>query len=463
MTQERMSLVGLLNMNAGWIGIQFGWGLQLAYASALFEFLGARPTDLALLWLPAPLSGLFVQPLAGHLSDRMWTRWGRRRPLFLGGAIMGAIALALLPRATSLRMATGLICVLDCAANVASVAFRAFVGDLLPSDQQTQGFAVQSILICLGAVSASAFAYACETFLGKSDSWDEGVPRPIRFAFYTGAVVYVVSASWTVFTTPERDVHIGGVAKTQRVTVGQVLRAPLYGLRTMPPTMKQLAPVHCLGHAGLYLFYLYLAPGISRVHFGARDEQDPRYTQGVEFAGVMISTYNMVAAPFAIVLPKIAAKIGRPVAHSAALCVGGLSLILVRLAPNKATLLACMFGTGLAWASILTLPFAMLLSCLSQESVGMYVGVNNLFVVLPEVVGSLVAGWVLENLLGGQELSQIAVGGCFMLLGSLLSLRIDDVGARREGAGKFEMVSGSPQKVRSPPRVLQTPALDLEQ
>eukprot|EP01062_Namystynia_karyoxenos_P070076 TRINITY_DN65463_c0_g1_i1.p1 TRINITY_DN65463_c0_g1~~TRINITY_DN65463_c0_g1_i1.p1 ORF type:complete len:474 (+),score=115.48 TRINITY_DN65463_c0_g1_i1:89-1510(+) len=426
----------LVNMNVGWIGIQFGWGLQFAYASALFETLGAKPEDIALLWLPAPVSGLLAQPIAGHLSDRIWTPWGRRRPLFIASAIVGGIALLLLPRAPNLRTAAVLVWVLDAAANTASVAFRALIGDMLPAEQQTQGFAVQSVLICIGALSAAAFAWACEALHGsqKGADWSRGhgVPGPIAAAFNAGAVVYIVSAVWSVVHTPERPP--AEKTHSQHVSLLQVMRAPLYGVRNMPPTMRQLAPVHCLGHAGLYAFYLYLAPGVARKHFGATDEKDPRYTQGVEFAGLMISFYNMCAAPCAIMLPRIARRLTRPVTHACCLGVGGLSLLLVRLMPRKELLFACMIGTGVAWASILTLPFAILLGCVPRESVGMYCGVNNLFVVFPETVGSFAAGWVLDNLLGGDELKAVAVGGAFMMMGGVLALRIDDA-AGRESAG----------------------------
>eukprot|EP01065_Artemidia_motanka_P005506 TRINITY_DN12651_c0_g1_i2.p1 TRINITY_DN12651_c0_g1~~TRINITY_DN12651_c0_g1_i2.p1 ORF type:complete len:498 (+),score=142.09 TRINITY_DN12651_c0_g1_i2:53-1495(+) len=449
----------LVHMSMGWIGIQFGWGLQLAYGSALFEYLGARPSDIALMWLPAPVSGLLVQPLAGHLSDRLWTRWGRRRPLFVTGACIGAVALMLLPRAPSLRVAGALVCLLDCAANIASVAFRALIGDMVPPRQQTRAFAVQSVMICVGALSATAFAWAVEALHGGKPEASEGrVPGPIVTAFHSGALIYIVSAAWTVSSVSE---PAPSSAKTQVTSLSQVLRAPLYGLRNMPPTMRQLAPVHCLGHAGLYMFYLYLAPGVARVHFGAADEKDPRYTQGVEFAGLMISFYNMFAAPFSVVLPKFAGKVGRPAAHSCCLFVGGISLLLTRYAPSKTALLACMLGTGLAWAGILSLPFAILLACLPRESVGMYCGVNNLFVVLPEIMGSFVTGWLLEKVFGGNELSLVAVGGGFMLLGSALALRIDDVGAKGEGVhamtglqvDALRQASLSPQRKKASPHL----------
>jgi maltose/moltooligosaccharide transporter len=417
-------------MSFGFFGIQFGWGLQMANTSAIFEHLGANADQLPILWLAAPLTGLIVQPIIGNLSDNTWGPLGRRRPYFLMGAISGSLALIWMPNPGSLWMAVGLLWVLDTAANISMEPFRAFVSDLLPAKQRTKGFAMQSLFIGLGAVLASALPWILSNVFGWTDSGDgNGVPAVVKTSFYIGAVFFFGTVLWTVLTTeerPPRDMAAFKEQQERRLGVGATLREIVVAIQQMPKTMRQLAWVQGFSWLGMYCVFLYFPPAIAHNLFGATDESSPLYSQGIEWAGLCIAAYNAVCFLASFVLPKLAAATSRPIAHALCLTCGGLGLISLWFVPSPRWALLPMLGLGIAWSSILSLPYAMLAGALPAKKGGIYMGIFNMFIVLPEIIVSLGLGWIMAHLLDNNRLLAVVLGGLCFLIAVPFTLRVTE-------------------------------------
>jgi len=348
----------LLNMSFGFLGIQFGWGLQLANMSAVYERLGARPDQVPLLWLAAPLTGLLVQPIIGALSDRTWGRLGRRRPYFLTGAILASIALFAMPRSSALWMAAGLLWVLDASINISMEPFRAFVADKLDASQRTAGFVMQSFFIGVGASLANALPLLFSR-MGVQGSTASGVPLSVKYAFQVGAGVFLLAVLWTVVTTsefPPEDPAAWDRARRGRRGLGALLGEISASVREMPATMRQLAVVQLFTWLGLFCMWLFFVPATARHVFGATDAQSALYTQGIEWGGFVFAFYSITCFVVALALPKLAAVSSRKTVHAAALLCGSAGLLSVPLIHNKYVLLLSMVGVGIAWASISRCP-----------------------------------------------------------------------------------------------------------
>ena len=355
MARTRLTPPQLFNMSFGFLGIQFGWGLQLANMSAVYERLGARPDQVPLLWLAAPMTGLLVQPVIGALSDRTWGPLGRRRPYFLTGAILASIALFLMPTSTTLWMAATLLWVLDASINISMEPFRAFVADKLPLSQRTQGFVMQSLMIGIGASLANALPYLFAVF-GVRGNTAGGIPTSVRYSFETGAVVFLLAVLWTVFTTtefPPEDMAAFDRARRGRTGLGPLVGEIGDSLRKMPATMRQLAVVQLVTWMGLFCMWLFFVPAVARHVFGATDPQSALYTQGIEWGGLTFSFYSVTCFVVALGLPKLAELTSRKSVHAGALVCGGLALLSVFLIHDKYVLWLTMIGVGIAWASIL--------------------------------------------------------------------------------------------------------------
>ena len=432
MTQKKafLNFCQLWNMSVGFFGIQFGWGLQMANTSAIFEYLGADAHQLPLLWLAAPMTGLIVQPIIGHLSDHTWSPLGRRRPYFLAGAICSSIALVLMPNAPNLWMAAGLLWILDTSANVSMTPFRSFVGDLLPEEQHTQGFAMQSLFHGLGAVIASALPWLLAHGLGmvSSDS-TQTIPIAVQFSFYIGAAVFLGAVLWTVATTEELPPpDMDAFKRQQQAQSGWSSAAQeiFTALREMPPTMRQLAWVQGFSWLGMYCVFLYFPPAIAHNIFGAVDESSVLYTEGIEFAGLCMAAYNLVCCVIAFFLPKLAQWLGCKMTHTFCLLCGGVGLISLLFIHQPWLVLLSMGGLGVAWASILSIPYALLMSALPPKQNGMYMGIFNLFIVLPEILASLGLGWIMVHLLHENHLIAVVIGGACMFLAAWATQRVTE-------------------------------------
>lgn len=416
-------------MSIGFFGIQFGWGLQMANTSAIFEQLGADADQIPILWLAAPLTGLIVQPIIGNLSDNTWGPLGRRRPYFLVGAIFGSLALLWMPNAGSLWMAVGLLWILDTAANISMEPFRAFVSDLLPPKQRTKGFSMQSLFIGLGAVLASAMPWLLSNIFGVQESEPSGVPLVIKISFYTGAAFFLGTVVWTVFTTeerPPRDMEAFREQQERRLGVISTGREIVTAFRQMPTTMRQLAWVQGVSWLGMYCVFLYFPPAVAHNLFGATDESSALYSQGIEWAGICIAAYNAVCFGVSFLLPRLAAVTSRPVAHAMCLACGGLGLISLWFVPSPRWVLLPMIGLGVAWSSILSLPYAMLVGALPARKGGIYMGIFNMFIVLPEIIVSLGLGWIMAHLLDNNRLLAVVLGGVCFLIAVPLTLRVEE-------------------------------------
>jgi maltose/moltooligosaccharide transporter len=429
MQKPRQSFWQIWNMSFGFLGIQFGWGLQMANMSAIYEYLGARADQIPILWLAAPLTGLIVQPLIGNASDHTWTWLGRRRPYFLAGAILSSVALVLMPRCSTLWMAAGLLWILDTSINISMEPFRAFVADLLPEEQRTQGFAMQSLFIGLGAVVASALPWLLtNTFHVAQRSSSSVIPFPVRLSFYLGAAAFFGAVLWTIVSTKEYPPEVSSERHANTSQRRNQLMEIFTAIREMPLTMRQLAPVQLLTWLGLFCMWLYFPVAVARNVFGAADQNAPSYTAGVEWAGICFGMYSAVCFAFSFFLPWLAKLIGRKWTHSICLICGALGLLSVAFIHEKNLLLLSMTGVGIAWASTLSMPYSVLAASLPENRTGVYMGIFNFFIVLPEIIASLGFGWIMGHLLHNNRLAAVVCGGVFMLIAAALMQRVEDPG-----------------------------------
>ena len=432
MSEQRTKFSTIWNMSFGFLGIQFGWGLQMANMSAIYEYLGASADEIPMLWLAAPLTGLIVQPIIGHLSDHTWSpTLGRRRPYFLVGAILSSLALIAMPQSSALWMAAGLLWILDASINVSMEPFRAFVADLLPQQERTRGFAMQSFFLGVGAVRASAMPWMLTNWFGVAPSAPGTIPITVKLSFYIGSAAFFGAVLYTILTTkehPPADMEAFRKAKKQSAGIGATVSEVLAALKAMPLTMKQLAPVQLCTWLGLFCMWLYFPVAVARNVFGAPDTSSPLYQQGQEWAGVCFGAYSAVCFLFAFWLPVLAKKVGRKMTHTICLLCGAAGLMSVAVITKPALLLLSMTGVGIAWASTLSMPYAMLAGSLPEGKTGVYMGIFNFFIVIPEIVAALGFGWVMNNLLDNNRMAAVVAGGAFMALAAVLVLRVQDPG-----------------------------------
>ena len=419
------------NMSFGFLGIQFGWGLQMANMSAIYEYLGAKADQIPILWLAAPLTGLLVQPVIGHASDRTWGPLGRRRPYFLTGALLSSAALVLMPNSSALWMAAGLLWVLDASINISMEPFRAFVADLLPEQQRTRGFAMQSLFIGLGAVVASVLPWLLRNVFHVTAAVGETrvIPTTTRVSFYIGAAAFFGAVLWTILTTkeyPPDDLDAFRQMKKEKTGLASNAKEIFAAIRAMPQTMRQLAPVQLLTWLGLFCMWLYFPVAVARNVFGAPDTASPLYAEGVEWGGICFAVYSAVCFAFSLVLPVIANKLGRKNTHSLCLLCGALGLISVAIIHDKYILLLTMVGVGIAWASTLSMLYAVLAGSLPPGKTGVYMGIFNFFIVIPEILASLFFGWVMNHLLSNNRIAAVVAGGFFMAIAAALMQRVVD-------------------------------------
>ena len=438
--RPRLTYPQLFNMSFGFLGIQFGWGLQLANMSAIYERLGASPDNVPILWLAAPLTGLLVQPVIGALSDRTWGPLGRRRPYFLVGAILASIALFFMPTSRTLWMAAGLLWILDASINVSMEPFRAFVADKLDVSQRTAGFVVQSFFIGVGQTMANVLPYVLRE-MGVTGNTPSGIPLTVKYSFQAGAVVFLLCVLWTVFTTtefPPEDPAAFDRAKRGQSGIGALFADIGSSIREMPRTMKQLAVVQFFTWLGLFCMWMFFGSAVARHVFGATDAKSEAFAKGSEWGGVGFAVYSIVCFAVAFALPKLAAATSRKATHAAALVCGALGLLSVPLITDKYLLLLTMVGVGIAWASILSMPYAILSGALPAARMGVYMGVFNFFIVIPEICASLGFKHLIRLLFGADNpntpLYMVTMGGVSLLLAAALVARVTDAGEAPDSA-----------------------------
>lgn len=429
MQKPRLSFGQIWNMSFGFLGIQFGWGLQLANMSPIYKYLHAEESTLPYLWLAGPITGLLIQPIIGSMSDRTWNRLGRRRPYFLVGAILASVALFLMPDSSALWMAAGLLWILDASINITMEPFRAFVADKLPEEQRTLGFVMQSWFIGIGQTLANALPYLF-TSLGVVGVMATGIPLSVEYSFKIGAIVFLTAVVWTVITTkeyPPEDMEAFERLKREKKGVVAGFAEIASSLAEMPATMKQLAVVQFFTWFALPCMWQFFGIAIAHHVFGAPDEKSPLFAQGTEFGGLCFAVYNVVCFAIAFLLPGFAQATSRKAVHMIALICGGLGLISVLFVTNKWMLFASMAGVGIAWASILSMPYVMLSTAVPPARMGVYMGVFNLFIVIPQIVMSLVVPNIFNNLLGGDARNVVVLGGISLLISAASVFIVRDV------------------------------------
>ena len=432
MNKPRLEIRQIVNMSIGFFGIQFGWNLQLSNMSAIYEYLGANPDQLPLLWLAAPLTGLLVQPIIGHMSDRTWNRLGRRRPYFLTGAILSSLALLAMPNSSTLWMAAGLLWIMDASINISMEPFRAFVADMLPEEQRARGFAMQSLMIGLGAVIASALPFLLTNVFHvvSTAGGPHTIPFSVRLSYFIGAPVFFGAVLWTILTTreyPPENLDEFRRANAESSGLLHNLREIVGAIREMPPTMRQLSLVQISTWLGLFCMWLYFTPAVARNVFGAPDTNSPLYKEGEEWSGLCFAMYSLVCFLFSFALPVLARKLGRKMTHALCLICGAAGLFSVTVIHDKWLLFLSMTGVGIAWSSILAMPYTILAGCLPAKKIGIYMGVFNFAIVLPEIIASLGFGWVMNHLLDNNRLYAVVAGGVFLVIAALLMQRVQDV------------------------------------
>jgi len=501
--KPRLAVWDIWNMSFGFLGIQFGFALQNANVSRIFETLGARVEDIPILWVAAPVTGLIVQPIVGYLSDRTWNRLGRRRPYFLSGAILASLALIAMPNSPVLWVAAGMLWIMDASINISMEPFRAFVGDNLPAAQRVTGFAMQSFFIGTGAVVASILPWLLTTWFGVSNEAPAHViPDSVRLSFYVGAAVFFAAILWTVVRSREyspeemasfeenqaregavrarrtateyaangaRQVRLGGIllaagvllsAWLARQAIYQVMilsagigvagalliaggllqRGGRYdnGFVTilndfldMPRTMKQLAWAQFFSWFALFAMWIYTTAAVTSHVYGTTDTTSAAYNEGANWVGVGFAAYNGVAAVAAFAIPPLARWSSPKTAHLICLLCGAAGLLSIYFIANPLLLLGSMVGVGIAWASILAMPYAILTGSLPPSKLGYYMGVFNFFIVIPQIVAAALLGFFVRRFFGGEAVYALLIGGASLVLAAVLMLRVDD----RDDAG----------------------------
>ena len=440
MNKPRLSFWQIWNMSFGFLGIQFGWGLQMANMSPIYKYLGASDSQIPLLWLAAPLTGFIVQPIIGAMSDRTWSPMGRRRPYFLVGAILSSLALVAMPNCSALWMAAGLLWILDASINVSMEPFRAFVADKLPEEQHGPGFAMQSFFIGVGAVIAGMLPWMLRNWFHVSSDTSLGnaIPPNVRISFYVGAAAFLCAVLWTIFTTkeyPPEDMEEFRRKKSERSDLAHLLHEIPSALREMPGTMKRLALVQFFTWLGLFCMWLHFSNAVPVV-FGSSDPNSDMFKRGAEWAGVCYATKDAVTFLAAFALMALARKLDRRRIHGICLALGGIGLLAVGFIhgeEQKNLLLIALAMGGVAWASILSMPYAILAGALPPERMGVYMGIFNLFIVLPEILAALTFGPLVKNYLGGNLVHAVMAGGVFMLIAALLAQWVESSSATQPG------------------------------
>lgn len=439
--KPHLSLGQIINMSVGFLGIQIGFALQNGNASRILQGYGANVEELPNFWLVAPIIGLIVQPLIGHYSDRTWTRLGRRRPYFLIGALMASVALCLMPNANLLTslipplwVGAGMLMIMDASFNISMEPFRALVADKLDSEQRTLGFSVQTVLIGIGAVVGSWLPYVLANWIGIPNTAPEGhVPPNVVWSFYIGAAIFLGAILWTVITTTEYPPEVqASFAEDEEQTaeampkggLGQIFK----DIAHMPRTMKQLGLVQFCSWFGLFSMWVFTTPAVAHHIYGCAidDSSSATYQQAADWVGVIFGVYNLVSAGYAILLPKIAGRIGRRQTHAVSLVAGAIGLISMYFVGDPKWLIASMVGVGMAWGSILAMPYAILAGALPVHKMGVYMGIFNFFITIPQIVSGILNRPLVKYAFGQEAIYALVMAGVLFLIGAWAVMRVED-------------------------------------
>jgi len=427
--KPRLSFWQIWNMSFGFLGIQYGFGLQQANMSPIFRYLNADEAAIPALWLAGPVTGLLVQPVIGAISDRTWSeRWGRRKPFFLVGAIVTSVALLLMPNSSALWMAASLMWLLDAGLNITMEPFRAFIGDKLNVEQRTMGFAVQSFFVGFGQTLANLMPYILPVFgITMAAAGVNNIPDFVKYSFYIGALAILGAVFWTIYTTdeyPPADMEEFRRQKRESKGIFGAFGEVFHALKDMPVTMRQLWWVKFFTWYGLPLMWQYLSLAIARHAFNAPEATSPGFAEGTKWGSLCFALFNVGCFGISFLLPGIAARIGRRATHALFLSIGGLGFISMLFSPDKYIFLFGMTLVGLAWGSIMSMPYVMLSNSVPAERMGVYMGIFNGFIVVPQIINMVTIPFLYENLLGSDPRNALvlcgvclflAAGACFLV------------------------------------------------
>jgi maltose/moltooligosaccharide transporter len=424
--RPRLSFGQIWNMSFGFMGIQFGFALQNGNASRILLTFGADVHHLSWFWLVAPITGMIIQPIIGYMSDKTWCRLGRRRPYFLVGALLTSIALVLMPNAPHLAsfiapmfIGGGLLMIMDASINISMEPFRALVADKLPVEQHTLGFSVQTLLIGIGAVVGSWLPYILGNWFGVSkDAGAAGlVPDNVTFSFYFGAFVLLSTILWTVFTTSEYP-------PDELVKSAEVEEKPKKFF--IPPIMIKLLLVQFFSWFALFSMWVYTTPAVALKFYGTSDPNSPAFQEAGNWVGILFGVYNGVSAIIAMLLPVVAKRLSKKVTHALALSIGGISLLSFLVFSDPNYLIIPMIGIGFAWGSILAMPYAMLASSIPPKRMGIYMGLFNMSITIPQIVSGIFSGLILKYFFADNPILCIVMAGASMFLGAISALFIKE-------------------------------------
>lgn len=502
--KPRLSISQIINMSVGFFGIQFGFELQNSNVSRIFETLNANKDEIPILWIAAPVTGLIVQPIVGYISDRTWhPYWGRRRPFFFIGAILATIALIFMPNSPDLWIAGGMLWIMDASINISMEPFRAFVGDKLPPEQRTAGFAMQSFFIGFGSVIAALLPWVFTNWFNiKHTAGSREIPDNVKWSFYVGAFAFLSAVMYTVFTTKEfPPENLEEFKKESRISFWDGLKETFDGIFKMPKTMAQLAIVQFFTWFALFAMWIYSTNAVTSTKYNMmveqsmvarmekniqdslaynpsastqkkykslqadvneikeyRADQNPvtisvnlanhyadslntalsaeekaelervkkEYNDGADWLSVCSSVRNGTAALFAFLIPWIAFKTNRRMTHMICLIIGGLGLCSIYFIQDPTLIVISMGMVGIAWASILSMPYAILSGALPANKMGYYMGVFNFFIVIPQIVAAIILGFFTMKLFGANTLNTLVLGGASMILAGIMTLRVKD-------------------------------------
>ncbi len=438
MEKPRMSFWQIWNMSFGFLGIQFGFALQNGNASAILQNFGADIHHLSWYWLVAPITGMIVQPIIGHFSDSTWNRLGRRKPYFLAGTILCCLALVLLPNSgvflagkSALLIGAGFLMIMDASINIAMEPFRALVADNLPDKQRTLGFSIQTVLIGIGAVVGSWLPWVLANWANVSSSAPEGqVANNVIYAFYIGAIVFFGAIMITIifakeYPPAEYEKYHG---KPQKSSKG--IREIFSDFGKMPKTMKQLGLVQFFSWFALFGMWVFTTPAIAHHIYGlpVDDTSSDEFRKAGNWVGIIFGVYNLVSAIYAIFLPAIARTIGRKLTHAISLTCGGIGLISMFFATSPEMLIFSMIGVGIAWASILSMPYAILAGTIPAGKIGVYMGIFNFFITIPQIINGIVGGPIVHSIYNDNAIYAIVMSGVFMICAAVSVIYVHDDG-----------------------------------
>ena len=444
MAKKQLNFWQIITMNFGFFGVQFSFGLQQSNMSAIYKYLGAEESELPMLWLAGPVTGLVVQPIIGAISDGTWSpRFGRRKPFFLIGAVIASLALIVMPYSSSIWMAAGLLWILDAANNIALEPYRAFISDKLPEKQYSFGFLVQSFFTGLGTTLANFTPAILVSFgiLALTDKMENGIPVSTYWAFGIGAAASIITILITVFTTSEyppskEEMKLLESSRKKGNILLKTFNDIVVAFKEMPLQMKQLIPVMFFPWFAMFCYWQYLTSALSLSLYDTLDQTTSYFNQAQLLTGNLNGTYNIVCFSIAFAMIPIAKKIGAKKLHFISLLIGGIGLICMPLLNDSDILFVIpfgdgievsqiylfSFGLGITWASMMAMPYQMLAASIPSGKTGIYMGIFNMFIVIPMIIQIFSVQYFLYDLLGQNPINIIRLAGIFIILGGVFSL-----------------------------------------